>query len=114
MPVIDQTITDRFALYNSDTMEVLPMMPAESIDLSVYSPPFPELYQYSDDPRDITNCVSYEEALKHYGYVVEQVARLTKPGRITAVHCTDLKRGQLYQRDFPGDIVRIHEQHDFH
>ncbi len=111
MSVIDQTITDRFALYNSDTMEVLPTIPDESIDISVYSPPFPELYQYSDDPRDVTNCVNYDEAIEHLGYMVEQVARVLKPGRITAVHTTDLKWGQLYQRDFPGDVVRLHEKH---
>ncbi len=111
MAVIDQTITDRFALWNSDCMEVLPKLPAESIDLAVYSPPFPELYQYSDDPRDITNCVNYDEAIEHYGYCVEQVARLLKPGRISAVHTTDLKQGQIYQKDFPGDVVRTHEKH---
>jgi len=111
MPVIDQCITDRFALYNSDTMEVLPTLPDESIDLCVYSPPFPELYQYSDDPRDVTNCVSYNEAIEHLGYVVEQTARVLKPGRITAVHTTDLKWGQLYQRDFPGSVVQLHEKY---
>ena len=114
MPVIDQKLTDRFALYNSDCMEVLPKLPDESIDLSVYSPPFPELYQYSDDPRDITNSVNYAEAVEHYGYVVNQVARVLKPGRLTCVHCTDLKRGQLYQNDFPGDVVRTHEKHGLH
>ncbi len=111
MPVIDQTHTDRYSLWNSDTMEVLPKLPDDSIDLSVYSPPFPELYQYSDDPRDVTNCVNYEEALKHLGYVVEQVSRVLKPGRLTAVHCTDLKWGSLFQRDFPGDVIRMHEKH---
>jgi DNA methylase len=69
------------------------------------------LYQYSDDPRDMTNCVNYDEALTQYSYIVEQVARLMKPGRISAVHCTDLKRGSIYQHDFPGDIIRIHDQH---
>src|SRR5208337_3028352 len=111
MPVIDQVITDRYALWNSDNMEVLPNLPSESIDLSVYSPGFPELYQYSDDPRDTTNCVNYQECLDHYEYVVEQVARLTKPGRLSCVHCCDLKRGILYQYDFPGDVIRLHEKH---
>lgn len=109
MPVIDQCVTDRFALYHSDCMEVLPELAPESVDLSVYSPPFPELYQYSDDPRDMTNCTSYEESIEQYGYVVREIARLTKAGRLSCVHCTDLRRGQLYQRDFPGDIIRTHE-----
>jgi DNA modification methylase len=84
------------------------------VDLSVYSPPFPELYQYSDDPRDMTNCTSYEESIEQYQFVVREVARLTKPGRLSCVHCTDLRRGSLYQRDFPADIVRIHENVGMH
>jgi DNA modification methylase len=83
---------------------------AESIDVSVYSPPFPELYQYSDDPRDMTNCTTYDESINQYRFIVGQVSRLTKPGRLSCVHCTDLRHGAMYQRDFPADIVRIHEE----
>ena len=111
MPIINQKLTNDYAVYHSDCMEVLPTLPDKSVGLSVYSPPFPELYQYSDDVRDMTNCVTYQESLDQYNYVVEQVARLTKPGRLSAVHCTDLRHGSMYQRDFPGDIIRIHEQH---
>ena len=113
MPVIDQVITDRYAIYHADCMEVLPTLPAESVGLAVYSPPFPELYQYSDDPRDMSNCTHYEEAIEQYRYVVREVARLLLPGRVTAVHCTDLKRDQIRQRDFPGDIIRVHEEAGF-
>jgi hypothetical protein len=109
MPVIDQVITRDYAIYNADNMEVLQTLKDESIDISVYSPPFPELYQYSDNPRDMSNCVSYNETLDHYRYVVAEIARLTKPGRLSCVHCCDLKRGVLYQYDFPGDVIRIHE-----
>lgn len=109
MAIINQQLTDDYAVYHSDCMEVLPTLPDRSVGLSVYSPPFPELYQYSDDVRDMTNCVSYQESLDQYRFVVEQIARLTKPGRITCVHCTDLRHGAMYQRDFPGDIIRIHE-----
>lgn len=114
MPIIDQDIGKRYAIYHSDTMEVLPTLPSESVDLSLYSPPFPELYQYSDDVRDMTNCVNYEESIEQYRFVVEQVSRLTKSGRMSCVHCTDLKRGSLYQRDFPGDVVRVHEDCGMH
>jgi DNA modification methylase len=114
MPVRDQEINDRFALYHADCMEVLPDLPAESVGLSLYSPPFPELYQYSDDPRDMCNCVSYQESLEQYRYVVREVVRLTRPGRLSCVHSTDLKRGILYQHDFPGDIIRIHEVEGMH
>lgn len=110
MPVIDQVIQDAYAIYNSDCMEVLPTLESESVGLSVYSPPFPELYQYSDDPRDMSNCTHYREAVEQYKYVVAEIARLLMPGRLTAVHCTDLKHGQIRQRDFPGDIIRVHEE----
>lgn len=114
MPVREQEIADRYALYHADCMEVMPELPPESVGLSVYSPPFPELYQYSDDPRDMCNCVSYQEAVEQYRYVVGEVARLTRPGRLSCVHCTDLKRGVLYQHDFPGDVIRVHEDLGMH
>jgi DNA modification methylase len=114
VPVIDQLIEERFAIYHADCMEVLPGLPDESVGLSIYSPPFPELYQYSDDTRDMTNCVTYDESIEQYRYVVREVARLTKPGRMSCVHCTDLRRGQLYQRDFPGDVIRVHEDEGLH
>ncbi len=114
MPVKDQTITDRYALYHADCMEVLPTLPAESVGLSLYSPPFPELYQYSDDPRDMSNCTKYSESIEQYRYVVREIERLTMPGRLSVVHCTDLKRGIIYQHDFPGDIIRVHEAAGLH
>lgn len=114
MPVIDQSINERYALYHADCMEVLPTLPGESIDLSVYSPPFPELYQYSDDVRDMTNCVTYDESIDQYRFVVKEISRLTMPGRLSCVHCTDLRHGSMYQRDFPGDIVRVHEEVNMH
>jgi len=113
MPIITQQITDRYAAYNADCMEVLPGLKAESVDFSVYSPPFPELYQYSNDPRDMSNCATYDEGIAQYQFVVNEIARVTKPGRVTAVHCMDLKRGSVFQRDFPGDIVRAHEAAGF-
>lgn len=115
MPCTDQLITENYAIYNADSMEVLPELATASADISVYSPPFPELYQYSDDPRDMCNCVSYEESLEQYRFIVSELARITKPGRINCVHCTDLKRpGGIRQRDYPGDIIRIYEDNNFH
>lgn len=113
MAVIDQHVGSNYAIYNADCMEVLPMLKAETVGLSVYSPPFPELYQYSNDPRDMSNCTTYAEGMKQYAYIVEQIARLTMRGRLSCVHCMDLKSGQYFQRDFPGDIIRIHEAHGF-
>ncbi|TXH55027.1 MAG: site-specific DNA-methyltransferase [Desulfurellales bacterium] len=113
MAVIEQELTEQYAVYNADCMEVLPTLPSDSVHFSVYSPPFPELYQYSNDPRDMSNCAKYEEGIEQYQYVVNEIERATMPGRLTAVHCMDLKKGSWTQRDFPGDIVRAHEQAGF-
>lgn len=114
--VLDQELTDRYAAYNGDCMEVLPNIPDGSMHLSVYSPPFAGLYHYTSSERDLSNSRSYKEFFTHYGYVVEQMSRVTMPGRITAVHCMDVPTGNTGRdalRDFPGDIIRLHAQHGF-
>lgn len=113
MAIAAQTITEQYALYNADVMEVLPNLKPDSIGVSIYSPPFPELYQYSNDPRDMSNCAKYEEGIAQYQFIVNEIQRVTKPGRLTCVHCMDLKRGSYFQRDFPGDIIRVHEEAGF-
>lgn len=117
MAVIEQTITDRYAAYLGDCMEVMPSLPDESIHLSVYSPPFAGLYQYTSNERDLSNHHDYDDFMTHYGFVVDEIRRLTLPGRITAVHCMDIPnsntgRGDTLM-DFPGDIIRLHEKHGF-
>jgi DNA modification methylase len=110
----EQLITENYALYCSDCMYVLPTLPDESIDLSIYSPPFAGLYQYSSHENDLSNCESPEQFLQQYEYMVAEIARATKPGRITAVHCTDVintSTGKLW--DFPHEIIEIHERHGF-
>lgn len=109
----DQVITQEYAIYNSDCMEVLPTLPDNSIDLSVYSPPFAGLYNYSSSERDFSNCESKEQFLEQYDYLVAQMARVTKPGRITAVHCTDVFDNSCRLWDFPHEIIRIHEKYGF-
>ncbi len=95
-------------------MEVLPELKSESVGFTLYSPPFPETFVYSNDPRDMANCATYSEGIDHYRFIVKEIHRLTKPGRLTAVHSMDLKKGSFFQRDFPGDIVRVHEEAGFH
>lgn len=112
--VIDQLITDEFAIYNSDCMYVLPSLPDQSIDLSVYSPPFAGLYNYSSSENDFSNCDTFEGFLDQYDFLIEEISRLTKPGRITAVHCQnvmDSKTENLW--NFPAEIVKLHEKHGF-
>ena len=127
MAVKDQTITDDYALYNGDCIETMRTMPDGTVDLSIYSPPFCGLYNYSSNERDLSNCRSYQEFFVHYGYVIAEVARLTKPGRISAVHVMDVPgrgNGESARMgcgantgtgliDFPGDVIRLHEFHGF-
>ncbi len=116
MAVLDQALTDRYALYHGDCMEVMPTLPAGSVHLSVYSPPFAGLYNYTSSERDLSNCANYGEFFEHYGYVVAEIARVTMPGRISAVHCMDVPTGNSGRdalRDFPGDIIRLHAEHGF-
>lgn len=111
--VKDQVVTDRYAIYNDDNMNVLPTLDDESIDLAVYSPPFAGLYNYSSDPRDMSNCDTKEQFLQQYDFMVEQMARVTKKGRINAVHCTDVFDNTCRLWDFPHEVIKIHEKHGF-
>lgn len=113
MTVKDQIITDRYAIYNSDCMEVLPSIPDESVGLSVYSPPFAGLYNYSSSERDFSNCDSKEQFLDQYEFLIKEMARVTKPGRINAVHCADVFDNSCRLWDFPHEVIRIHEKHGF-
>lgn len=112
MAVTKQKITERYAIYHGDSCEVLPDLPKESVHLSIYSPPFADLYNYSSSDRDLSNCSTYDKFLEHYGFIVKEIERLLVPGRLTCVHCMDLKNGPGL-RDFPGDIIRLHEKMGF-
>jgi DNA modification methylase len=109
----DQCITEKYAIYNSDCMEVLPTLPSESIDLCIYSPPFAGLYNYSSSERDFSNCENREEFIDQYDFLISEIARVTKKGRITAVHCTDVFDNSCRLWDFPHEIIKLHEKHGF-
>jgi DNA modification methylase len=95
-------------------MYILPQLEDESIDFSVYSPPFAGLYNYTSSPNDFSNCDSKQEFLEQYEYLIEEISRVTKPGRITAVHCADtIENGGQKLWDFPHEIIRLHEKHGF-
>jgi DNA modification methylase len=92
------------------------LLPDNSIHFSIYSPPFAGLYHYSSSPRDLSNSRDYPEFLEHYGFVISEIARVTMPGRMTAVHCMDVPSGNSgldHLMDFPGDIIRLHEKYGF-
>lgn len=117
MAVIDQEVTEQYALYNADCMEVMPNFPDDKIHLSIYSPPFGGLYHYSSSERDLSNCKDYQEFFDHYYYIVKELYRMTMPGRMTCVHCMDVPSGNSgkdHLVDFPGDIIRMHEKLGFH
>lgn len=114
--VINQKITDDYAIYNGDCIEVSKGLPNDSVHLSIYSPPFGGLYHYSSSERDLSNCLDYDEFFKHYKFVVDEINRLTLPGRMTCVHCMDIPSGNCgtdHLIDFPGDIIRLHEKCGF-
>ena len=114
--VIDQVIKKEYALYNGDCIEVSKSLGPNTAHLSVYSPPFAGLYYYSSSERDLSNCKDYDEFFKHYRFVVSEIHRITKPGRMTCVHCMDVPSGNSgcdVLMDFPGDIIRLHRDIGF-
>jgi DNA modification methylase len=116
MAIIEQKLAPNYALYNGDCIELMATMPDACLHLSVYSPPFGGLYHYSSSERDLSNCKDYQQFFEHYAYVVREIARLTVPGRMTAVHCMDVPSGNCgidNLTDFPGDIIRMHEREGF-
>jgi DNA modification methylase len=118
MAVANQTLGDNgeYAAYNADCIEVLKDIPSEKIHLTVYSPPFAGLYQYSSDERDLSNSIDKDEFFQHYGYVISELARVTMPGRISAVHCMDIplsNAGCDAMYDLPGRIIAEHESRGF-
>ena len=118
MAVKEQLITDEYAIYNGDCVEVMADMPSEKVALSIFSPPFANLYAYSDSPQDMGNCKSYAEFFDHFAFVVEHLFRMTIPGRVCAVHCIDIpamkeRDGYIGLKDFPGDIIRLFQKCGF-
>ena len=115
---LNQTITEKYALYNGDCVEVIAGIPDNSIGLSVFSPPFAELYAYSDSDRDMGNCANYDTFFSHFKFLAEQLHRVIMPGRIVAVHCIDIpamkeRDGYIGLKDFPGDIIRLFQSVGF-
>ncbi len=114
MQVLDQEVTANWTAYRGDCCEVIKGIPDSSIDLTVCSPPFAQLYVYSDSQCDMGNCSDMEEFFVHYSYLLRELYRVTVPGRISAVHCKDLpmylnRDGAAGLVDFPGKIIAAHE-----
>lgn len=109
-------ITDKYALYQGDCIEVMGKLPAETVHFSIYSPPFGGLYTYSSDPRDLSNAIDRGEFFEHYEFVVRSLHRVLMPGRMAAVHCMDIPTGNTgldHLYDFSGDVIRLHQRCGF-
>jgi DNA modification methylase len=111
MNVLDQTVTDRFALYHADCVEVVRALPDDSVGYTVFSPPFASLYTYSASPRDMGNCADDAEFFQHFRFLIPELFRVTKPGRLLSFHCMNLptskaRDGYIGIKDFRGDLIR--------
>jgi len=113
MKVKEQIHTDEYSIYNADCMDVISELKDESIDLAVYSPPFAGLYNYSSSERDFSNCENKEQFLEQYEFLIKEMARVTKKGRINAVHCTDVFDNTCRLWDFPHEVIKLHERYGF-
>lgn len=118
MNCIDQVVSDKWAAYRGDCVEVLQGLPKHSIGYSIFSPPFASLYTYSNSPRDMGNCKSDAEFFEHFGFLVDELLRVMKPGREVSFHCmlmpTSKERdGYIGLRDFRGDLIRAFQAKGF-
>ncbi len=111
--VKDQLHTDSYSLFNGDCMEVLPTLANESIDLAIYSPPFSNLYTYSSSERDFSNVSDTTEFLTQFEYLVKELSRITKSGRINALHVTDICDVSGTLSDFPNRIIELYKRNGF-
>lgn len=113
MKAVDQIITDKYAIYQGDSCELMAAIPDESIDFGIHSPPFEGLYKFSNSERDISNNEG-EQFWQHYGFIIDELFRITKSGRLHSVHCMQLptskmREGYIGIRDFRGEIVRAYQ-----
>src|SRR5690625_1952206 len=118
MGVLDQVITDRYSIYNADCIEVARSLPDESIDFTIYSPPFSSLYTYSNSDRDMGNSKSDEEFYEHFRFLVKEHYRTMKPGRLISFHCMNLPTSKTHDgyigiKDFRGEMIRLFEEEGF-
>lgn len=115
MNVINQASGNDWTLYCGDSVEVIKGIPDSSVDFSIYSPPFSNLYIYSNSVSDMGNAANHAEFFKHYEYLLTELHRITVPGRLVSVHCKDLplyhgRDGAAGLYDFPGDCIQAHKR----
>lgn len=116
--VLDQYQGENYQIYNADTVEVAKSLPNESVDFSIFSPPFASLYTYSNSDRDMGNVKSYEEFWEQYKFLIKEQFRVMKSGRNIAIHCMNLptskqRDGFIGISDFRGDLIRAYQEAGF-
>ena len=116
--VKDQAITERYALYNGDSCEILRGIPENSVHFEIYSPPFASLYTYSNSERDLGNCRTKSEFFRHVEFIIRELYRVLMPGRVMAVHCMNLptskeRDGFIGIEDFRGELIRVFQAAGF-
>jgi DNA modification methylase len=116
--VLDEAHGKDWSMYQADCVDFARQMPSSSVDYSVYSPPFASLYIYSDSVCDLGNCANDAEFMEQYRFLVREMHRVLRPGRVCSVHCKDLvnykgRDGMAGLRDFPGAIIRLHIENGF-
>jgi DNA modification methylase len=118
LQVFNQTVTERWAMYHGDCIEVLKDIPDNSIHYSIFSPPFASLYTYSNSERDMGNCKDNEEFCFNMSFLVNELYRVLMPGRLLSFHCMDIpamkeRDGYIGLKDFPGDLLRLFQDGGF-
>lgn len=111
MKVLEQTIKEKYALYNADCIDVVKGLPDDSIHYTIFSPPFASLYTYSASARDMGNCDGMADFGEHFKFLIPELLRVTKPGRLLSFHCMLLPTskqsdGFIGIRDFRGELIQ--------
>lgn len=116
--VLDQEIDDFYSCYHGDSVEVLKAIPDDSIQYSIFSPPFASLYTYSNSDRDMGNSKNDDEFYEHFEYLIEELYRVIMPGRLLSFHCMDIpmmksRDGVIGLKDFPGTLIKMFQEAGF-
>ena len=116
--VLNQEMGVRWAMYHGDCVEVLKGIPSDSIHYSIFSPPFASLYTYSNSERDMGNCKNNDEFYIQFKFLIQELLRVTMPGRLLSFHCMDIpamkeRDGYIGLKDFPGDLLRAFQAKGF-
>ena len=118
MNVLNQVIRENYSLYNGDSCEIMTTIPDNSIHYSIFSPPFADLYVYSNSERDMGNCKSKSEFYEHFRFIVKELYRIMMNGRLVSFHCMNLptskqRDGFIGITDFRGELIRLFEECGF-